>query len=157
MKYYYIHTNSYPIFEIDIINRFGFIPPEMMLHAYGYFPVFPAQQKPTPSADERLNEVFTPILKEDGCYYENWVVEKIPEESLRDLIEERKRVARKERDQLLTQSDWLITRHQEEKARGVQTTLSDEAFSKLLDNRQALRDITSHPDFPNVDLSVYNN
>ena len=48
-----------------------------------------------------------------------------------------------ERDFRLSTTDWLVTRHNEEKLLGVQTTLTDSQFTQLLNYRQALRNITT--------------
>lgn len=47
-----------------------------------------------------------------------------------------------ERNMLLNSTDWLVTRHSEEKLLGADTTLSESQFTKLLVYRQQLRDIT---------------
>lgn len=41
---------------------------------------------------------------------------------------------------VLVESDWLVTRHRDELDAGVQTSLSNKQFAKLLAHRQALRD-----------------
>jgi hypothetical protein len=46
-----------------------------------------------------------------------------------------------ERFNKFEQTDWLVQRHQEQKALGIATSLSEEQFQKLLDYRQALRDL----------------
>ena len=44
---------------------------------------------------------------------------------------------------LLNSTDWLVSRHTEEKILGTTTTLSESQFTKLLTYRQQLRDITN--------------
>lgn len=54
-----------------------------------------------------------------------------------------------ERDFLLTQSDWIITRQADQQALGMTpTTLSDEGYQQTLKWRQALRDMVEHPTQP---------
>jgi len=48
-----------------------------------------------------------------------------------------------ERDFRLSTTDWLVTRHNEEKLLGVSTTLTESQFTQLLNYRQALRNITT--------------
>ena len=43
----------------------------------------------------------------------------------------------------LNSTDWLVSRHTEEKLLGSNTTLSESQFTKLLTYRQQLRDITN--------------
>lgn len=59
---------------------------------------------------------------------------------------------RSERDHLLTQTDWLIQRHQEEELLGKKTTLTKAKYTALLNYRQELRDLPDHPDFPDTPL-----
>lgn len=44
------------------------------------------------------------------------------------------------RDQLLSETDWLVTRHRDEKDEGSGTTLTAKQFKELLRYRKALRD-----------------
>lgn len=44
------------------------------------------------------------------------------------------------RDQLLSETDWLVTRHRDEKDEGGGTTLTAKQFKELLRYRKALRD-----------------
>jgi hypothetical protein len=48
-----------------------------------------------------------------------------------------------ERNMRLNSTDWLVSRHTEEKIIGMNTTLSESQFTKLLTYRQQLRDITN--------------
>lgn len=56
------------------------------------------------------------------------------------------------RDAALAATDWLVTRHQEEKAIGDGTTLTAAEFTALLKYRQTLRDIGSADGWPYVAL-----
>lgn len=44
------------------------------------------------------------------------------------------------RNQLLSDTDWLVTRHRDEKDEGSGTTLTAKQFKELLRYRKALRD-----------------
>lgn len=57
-----------------------------------------------------------------------------------------------QRNTLLTKSDWIVTRHLEEKMTGKDPTLSEEQFIEFLNYRQELRDITKLEDFPFISL-----
>ena len=57
-----------------------------------------------------------------------------------------------QRNKLLTKSDWVVTRHLEEKMTGKDNTLSEEQFVEFLSYRQELRDITKLEDFPSIPL-----
>lgn len=57
-----------------------------------------------------------------------------------------------QRNTLLTKSDWIVTRHLEEKMLGKDQTLSEEQFVEFLNYRQELRDITELEDFPFISL-----
>ena len=57
-----------------------------------------------------------------------------------------------QRNTLLTKSDWIVTRHLEEKMTGKEQTFSEEQFVEFLNYRQDLRDITKLEDFPFISL-----
>lgn len=57
-----------------------------------------------------------------------------------------------QRNKLLTKSDWVVTRHLEEKMTGKDHTLSEEQFAEFLNYRQELRDITRLENFPFISL-----
>jgi hypothetical protein len=71
----------------------------------------------------------------------NWVIYNNPDKAM-ELV-------RQIRNKLLSETDWLILRHQDEIARGVQTTLTAEQYQELLTYRQELRDL---PENPNLDV-----
>ena len=57
------------------------------------------------------------------------------------------------RDQALRESDWLVARHRDEvECEPNATTLTSDQYAALQSWRRALRNISSHPDFPNVTL-----
>ncbi|HDR8929202.1 TPA: phage tail protein [Burkholderia vietnamiensis] len=59
---------------------------------------------------------------------------------------------RAQRDAALKSTDWLVSRHQDEKLIGNGTTLAADQFTILLKYRQALRDLADANGWPNVDL-----
>ncbi|HDR9032696.1 TPA: tail fiber assembly protein [Burkholderia vietnamiensis] len=66
--------------------------------------------------------------------------------------DERARLMRARRDSALHATDWLVTRHQEEKLIGNGTTLTAEQFTALINYRQTLRDVADADRWPDVDL-----
>lgn len=56
------------------------------------------------------------------------------------------------RDVALGSTDWLVSRHQDEKLLGNGTTLTADQFAALLKYRQALRDLADATGWPNVEL-----
>jgi hypothetical protein len=69
----------------------------------------------------------------------------------RDLNDKELSVGRKRaRDQLLTETDWLVNRHRDEIDSDITTTLSSDQYRSLQEWRVALRNLTEHPDFPRV-------
>ncbi|WP_176016931.1 phage tail assembly chaperone [Burkholderia sp. BCC0398] len=61
-------------------------------------------------------------------------------------------VKRAERDAALHATDWLVSRHQDEKSLGDGTTLTADQFELLLKYRQSLRECSDLPGWPNVSL-----
>lgn len=59
---------------------------------------------------------------------------------------------RRWRDQVISTSEWIVTRHRDEVDMGQETQITPEQFSELLRYRQALRDWPTVEGFPNVDL-----
>ncbi|NOK40829.1 phage tail protein [Burkholderia thailandensis] len=59
---------------------------------------------------------------------------------------------RGKRDSAMDATDWLVSRHQDEKLIGSGTTLTAAQFSTLIKYRQALRDISAADGWPYIDL-----
>lgn len=55
---------------------------------------------------------------------------------------------RQERDKRLDDTQWLVSRHQEQLSNNIPTTLTNEEYEKLLQYRQSLRDLTIQEGFP---------
>ncbi|HEF5152719.1 phage tail assembly chaperone [Burkholderia multivorans] len=66
--------------------------------------------------------------------------------------DQRARAKRSQRDAALQATDWLVSRHQDEKLIGDGTTLTAEQFAALLKYRQSLRESSELPGWPNVAL-----
>lgn len=69
-----------------------------------------------------------------------------------EILEENKEKIIKERDKTLSETDWIINRHLEQKMLNLTTSLSDIKFNEYLVYRQELRDITSNVNFPHIEL-----
>lgn len=55
------------------------------------------------------------------------------------------------RNQMLTETDWMVNRHRDElEVEDGKTTLSRETYIALQEWRAALRAMSNHPDFPNI-------
>ncbi len=67
-----------------------------------------------------------------------------PEPTTEELAE----LVRTERDTRITACDWVISRHAEQVALGVDTTLTSEEYAAWLGYRQELRDLPSLEGFP---------
>lgn len=104
---------------------------------------------------------------EDGYNYNNYIVNALTKFNNKREQEEAERVVqeaeyqayynsteqravrvRTERDKRLNDTQWLVSRHQEEVSNGLETTLSEEQFNELLEYRQALRDLPTVEGFP---------
>lgn len=73
-------------------------------------------------------------------------------ETLEDVTQQQTTKIVSHRNNLLTKSDWVVTRHLEEKMTGKDHTLSEEQFVEFLNYRQELRDITKLEGFPFISL-----
>ncbi|NDV21039.1 phage tail protein, partial [Pseudodesulfovibrio sp. JC047] len=56
------------------------------------------------------------------------------------------------RDALLTESDWLVQRHNEQLALNISTRLTDNQYSELLTYRQSLRDWPNVKGWPEITI-----
>jgi len=95
---------------------------------------------------DRATEKLVPCepYVQDGFAYTVQVAPKTEEELTADR-ESKSAEIRKQRDELLASSDWRVIKAMEQ---GVQLE------SEWATYRQALRDITSQPEFPNVEFPV---
>lgn len=95
---------------------------------------------------EEVNNPFSLVIGKYGTLFEPAPI-KLSDEA---RIEQESNRIKKIRDVLLNNTDWITTRHFEEKMSGKETTLSDTQISEFLNYRQALRDITQIEGFPFV-------
>ncbi|WP_175888777.1 phage tail assembly chaperone [Burkholderia cepacia] len=61
-------------------------------------------------------------------------------------------IKRAQRDAALNATDWIVARHQDELVIGDGTTLTAQQYAAVIKYRQALRDISDAPKWPDVDL-----
>ena len=73
-------------------------------------------------------------------------------ESIEEAEQKETNKVLKKRNKILSDTDWITTRHFEEKMSGKETTLSDIQISEFLDYRQSLRDIPTLENFPHISL-----
>ena len=97
-------------------------------------------------------EQVTAGIKDLPPYYKienNALVEMAEHEKLELMTKaEKEEYHRQKRDRLISSQMWKIQRHEQEKLLGLNTTLSDDEFLKLLKYIQDLRDITLQEYFP---------
>lgn len=97
-------------------------------------------------------ELILSNLKDLPPYYKienNALVEMAEHEKLELMTKaEKEEYHRQKRDRLISSQMWKIQRHEQEKLLGLNTTLSDDEFLKLLKYIQDLRDITLQEYFP---------
>ena len=102
-----------------------------------FYNVYPVVEADEPSYDERTQTVHRnadPTLI-DGVWTYGWTVSDKSAEEIQDYDNGQKAIVRNRRDSLLAETDW--------------TGLSDVTMSaEMTTYRQALRDITTHANFP---------
>lgn len=107
------------------------------------------QVLPNSSPNETTNTIVTegvPVFQ-DGVWIQSWVVaNRYTAEELAaadaQKIKNHWNAIRRNRNELLEQSDWIVQRHRDEKELGITTTISDGAYIVWMNWRQQLRDIT---------------
>lgn len=68
-----------------------------------------------------------------------------------DLTDDELAVAVKDiRNELLQESDYIITRHRDQVAEGITTTITDAIYQSWLTYRQALRDVPTQTGYPST-------
>lgn len=93
------------------------------------------------------NDILSLELTEEGV-----VVKQPLPKSEQDILEEKTKDILGRRNTLLVETDWMFNRHLEQTMLKVITNLTEEQFTKLIEYRQALRDITDIAGFPDIDL-----
>lgn len=94
-----------------------------------------------PTALERFNE------KKQQEYAER-LAQEAEYQAFYNSDEQRAIRVRQERDKRLDETQWLVSRHQEQLSNNIATTLTDEQYEELLQYRQALRDLPTLDGFP---------
>lgn len=120
--------------------------PDDMLAGWGVYPVtFTAQ----PAIDDRTQKVeqeTAPTLV-GSDWTVGWTVTNKTAEEVQEYDNGQAASVRSQRDGLLAETDWIITKETEQAARD---GLGLQIPSVWLDYRQALRDITGHANFPHL-------
>ena len=98
---------------------------------------------PQPDYDSMTHNIVTDgIVIRDGSAYMTWIVEEKTAEQIAAVLESESENARMQRNHLLFESDVLIVRALEDSG-----TISQ----NLKDYRQALRDLPTHANWPNLE------
>lgn len=97
---------------------------------------------------DKVVNPFNTILGKYGTVFEPAPPTKTKEQLQEELITEVLNLRKKK----LTETDWLVTRHLEQKMLEIPQTLSIVEFNNLLNYRQQLRDITLDTNFPNCNI-----
>lgn len=114
--------------------------PEATMAAFGMFPV---GYEAAPNFDpmtHRIEHSNMPVLK-DGKWVLTKTVVALTAEQIADRDAAKAKEVRERRDTLLAECDWIVIMHTE---KGTNIPLEWEVY------RQALRDITSHANFPHL-------
>lgn len=115
--------------------------PDKLLASYD---VYPVTIKTAPAIDDRTQRVSQnrePVLV-DGVWTIDWTVEDKTAEEIQAYDNTRAAQVRSRRNSLLSATDWVVIFHTE---KGTNIPLEVEVY------RQALRDITSHANFPELE------
>jgi hypothetical protein len=99
------------------------------------------QQVFNPDWIEYNYEEETPVLKEDGFWYQNYVAYPRPEQMKQELLEYKAREERRKRDELLAKSDWIMISD---------SPIPEPIKQQWIVYRKALRDIPQQPEFPKI-------
>lgn len=99
-------------------------------------------------SEESIKEPFKLVIGKYGTLFEPADNPKTKEE----LVEEKATTLLYNRNKLLSESDWIINRHFEQKMLNIETSLTELQFETVLSYRQKLRDVTSDPMYPDVTL-----
>lgn len=73
-----------------------------------------------------------------------------------EVLDEKIKLIVTKRNTLLSETDWMFNRHLEQTMLNISTNLTEIQFTKLIEYRQSLRDITNTTGFPEVEFPVLN-
>lgn len=113
---------------------------EDILATYNVFP-YSVASMPDHDMATQVCQQQTPVLQSDGSWVLNWTVEAKTDEQISEWNASQMRLVRSTRNSRLTESDWTQM---------PDSQLAAEVKSQWATYRQALRDITSHANFPNL-------
>ena len=116
------------------------VPAELMA-AYGMYPVGYEAAPDYDPMTHRLQHSDMPVLK-DGAWVLTKTAVALTAEQIADRDAAMAKEVRSQRDRLLAETDWVVIMHTE---KGTNIPADIEIY------RQALRDITSHANFPHLD------
>ena len=139
-------TNGTPeIYTIGQLRRdnpntsFPKVISEATLASYNVFPLSPTEQ---PAYDHTKNAVEGTPVQVAGVWTQVWSVSDASSEEVSERLEVQSMIARSTRYELLQETDWVAIKAQE---------LGTAIPSDWAAYRQALRDITSHANWPHLD------
>lgn len=118
--------------------------PESLLAEYDVYPVVETPQPAFDPVTQTVSQADVPVL-EGGQWVRKWTVADKSAEQIAAEAGRKAAAVRAERDKLLAESDWVVTKAVEQNA---QDGLGIQVPQVWLDYRQALRDIPQQPGFP---------
>ena len=140
-------AENYTIGQLRKDNPSVSFPRQISEETLASYNVYPVTQASTPDINVKTQKATlndTPV-QVNGAWIYNWVItDKTQEEIEKDILLASSSV-RDIRNKLLDDSDWIVTKAVEDNA---QDSLGIQVPQVWLDYRQALRDITSHANFP---------
>jgi len=120
------------------------IPPETMA-AFNMYPVETGNYPAYDAETQRIEHSDQPVLA-NGKWELTKTIVPLTAEQLQEKVDAKAAEARRERDQLLAASDWVVSKAVDQNA---QDNLGIQIPLVWLNYRQALRDITAQAGFPN--------
>lgn len=139
----WVNKNTSQVYKLHSEIRKDFknvsMPPVLDDSILSAFDILPVTRTAAPQVDHTKNvSEGIPVLV-DGTWTQVWAVTDASTQDIEDRNEQAAQSVRSQRDNLLASTDWLVIKAQET---GV---AMDQVWATY---RQALRDITSHPNFP---------
>lgn len=142
----WINTSTQDVYRLHSDFRCAFpatsFPKNLTDEIMASFGVAPVDAAPRPTHDHTKNVTEgTPVLV-NGAWTQVWDITDATAEEIAERTERAANSVRRERDNLLADTDWRVIKAQET------STPMSQAW---VDYRQALRDITDHANFPWLD------
>lgn len=101
--------------------------------------IYPVHRVEYPNVDHTKNVIEDTPVKKDGMWYQSYRIVDSTTDEIRERINNKKSDIRDKRNAFLQSSDWVIIKY---------TELGTNIPTEWKTYRQALRDITEHPNFP---------